>query len=258
VPRLALVGNLSRDVVDGGPPRIGGAPYYAARAWRALGSRATIFTRCGPEERRAYTRRLTALGLPVVMLPGTRTTAFSFYYDGDVRVMTVEHAGDTWTPEEVRAVTAGAWVHVAPLLRSEFPPETLSALARGRRLSLDGQGLVRAPQPGPLRLDADFDPALLEHVQILKLAEEEAEVIGKVDKLGVPEVLVTFGPRGSCIYVGGRPERVGAWPVAADPTGSGDAFSAAYLAGRSGGLAPVAAARRATALVSALLTGRAS
>jgi sugar/nucleoside kinase (ribokinase family) len=258
VPPLALVGNLSRDVVDGGPPRIGGAPYYAARAWRALGSRATIVTRCGPEERVAYARRLSSLGLSVVLLPGTRTTSFSFYYDGEARVMTVEQPGDPWTPADADAVPRGAWVHVAPLLRSDFPVETLAALARGRRLSLDGQGLVRVAEPGPLRLDADFDPAVLEHVQILKLAEEEAEVVGAVDKLGVPEVLVTYGPRGSCVYVDGRSEDVGAWPVAADPTGSGDAFAAAYLAGRSQGLTPVSAARKATALVGALLTGSVS
>jgi sugar/nucleoside kinase (ribokinase family) len=256
VPPLALVGNLARDLVDGRPPRIGGAPYYAARAWRALGSRATIVTRCGPTERVAYARSLSSLGLPVVILPGTATTAFSFYYDGAVRVMTVEQLGDAWQVEDANTVEAGAWVHVAPLLRSDFPVETLAALARGRTLSLDGQGLVRAAERGPLRLDADFDPAMLEHVRILKLAEEEADVIGAVDRLGVPEVLVTYGPGGSCVYYKGSSEQIGAWPVAADPTGSGDAFSAAYLAGRSTGLTPVSAARRATAVVSALLTGR--
>jgi sugar/nucleoside kinase (ribokinase family) len=258
VPPLALVGNLSRDLVDGGPPRIGGAPYYAARAWRALGTRATIVTRCGPEEREAYARRLSAFGLPVVVLPGTRTTSFSFHYDGDVRVMTVEQPGDSWTPADADAVPLGAWVHVAPLLRSDFPAGTLAALAPGRRLSLDGQGLVRVPEPGPLRLDNDFDRDLLRHVQILKLAEEEAEVVGAVDALGVPEVLVTYGPRGSRVCVGGRWEKVGAWPVATDPTGSGDAFAAAYLAARSQGLTPISAARRATALVGALLTGNVS
>jgi sugar/nucleoside kinase (ribokinase family) len=257
VPPLALVGNLSRDLVDGGPPRIGGAPFYAARAWRALGSRATIFTRCGPDERDDYARLLSALGLRVILLPGETTTSFSFLYDGDTRVMTVEQPGDVWTPADADVVTAGAWVHVAPLLRSDFPAGTLAALAHGRRLSLDGQGLVRVPEPGPLRLDADFDPAVLQHVQILKLAEEEAEVLGAVDRLGVPEVLVTYGERGSCVYVDGRKDEVGAWPVAADPTGSGDAFSAAYLAGRSQGLTPVSAARRATAVVGALLAGRA-
>ena len=258
MPPLALVGNLSRDVVDGGPPRIGGAPYYAARAWRALGARATIYTRCGPDDRGAFARQLSVVGLPVVMLPGTATTSFSFHYEEQRRVMSVEHTGDSWTPADVGAVEAGAWVHVAPLLRTEFPADTLAALARGRRLSLDGQGLVRVAEVGPLRLDADFDPTMLAHVQILKLAEEEADVIEAVDGLGVPEVLVTYGPRGSCLYLHGRAQRVGAWPVAADPTGSGDAFSAAYLAGRAQGLAPLSAARRATALVSALLTRRAS
>ncbi len=242
MPPLALVGNLSRDVVDGGPPRIGGGPYYAARAWRVLGTRATIFTRCAPEDRRPYVRHLTALGLPVVSLEGTATTSFSFHYEGDTRIMTVDQPGDTWTPEDVGVVPAGGWIHVAPLLRSDFPAETLAALARGRHLSFDGQGLVR--------------PALLEHVQILKLAEEEAEVVGEIEALGVPEVLVTFGERGSCVYYEGRAVDVGAWPVAVDPTGSGDAFSAAYLAGRSQGLAPVAAARQATGVVGALLTGR--
>lgn len=256
MPPLALVGNLSRDVVDGGPPRIGGAPYYAARAWRVLGTRGTIFTRSGPEDRRAYVRHVTALGLPVVSLEGTATTSFSFHYEGDTRIMTVVQPGDVWTPADAEVVPPGGWIHVAPLLRSDFPAETLGALARGRHLSLDGQGLVRASEPGPLQLDADFDPAMLEHVQILKLAEEEAEVVGAIDKLGVPEVLVTFGERGSRVYYKGRSEEVGAWPVAVDPTGSGDAFSAAYLAGRSQGMAPVAAARQATGVVGALLTGR--
>ena len=258
MPRLALVGNLSRDVVDGGPPRIGGGAFYAARAWRALGTRATIYTRCGPDERAAYSRHLISVGLPVVMLPGRATTAFSFYYIDSVRVMTVEHTGDTWTPADARQVTPGAWVHVAPLLRSEFQADTLAALARGRRLSFDGQGLVRVAEEGPLKLDGDFDRALLRHLRILKLAEEEAEVIGGVDRLGVQEVLVTYGPKGSRVYSDGRWETVGAWPVATDPTGCGDAFSAGYLAGRARGLAPVSAARRATALVSAMLLRRVS
>jgi sugar/nucleoside kinase (ribokinase family) len=171
--------------------------------------------------------------------------------------------GDVWPVADVASVDPRAWVHVAPLLRCDFPAETLGALARGRRVSLDGQGLVRVREPGPLRLDAGFDHALLEHVSILKLAEEEAQVVlGAVDeatvaRLGVPEVVVTYGSRGSIVFADGRAHEVAARPVARDPTGSGDAFAVAYLAGRAAGHAPVAAARRATALVGALLTGRA-
>jgi sugar/nucleoside kinase (ribokinase family) len=118
-------------------------------------------------------------------------------------------------------------------------------------------------EPGSLRLDADFDPAVLEHISILKLAEDEAEVIlGRVDEstvatLGVPEVLVTYGAQGSVVFANGRADEVAAWPVIRDPTGAGDGFAAAYLAARAGGHVPVAAARRATALVGALLMGRA-
>jgi sugar/nucleoside kinase (ribokinase family) len=263
VPPLALVGNLARDIVDGSPPRIGGGAYYGARALRVIGARASVVTRCGPAERTQYGRRMAALGLPVRMLRGTSTTSFELRYEGDHRMMHVLSPGDAWTPADAGAVEPRAWVHVAPLLRSDFPPETLAALARGRRLSLDGQGLVRVRETGRLHLDGDFDPALLEHVAILKLAEEEAEIIlGRIDKstvatLGVPEVLVTYGSHGSCVYANGRAEDVGAWPVARDPTGSGDSFSAAYLAARAGGHAPVPAARRATALVAAILSGRA-
>jgi sugar/nucleoside kinase (ribokinase family) len=263
VPPLALVGNLSRDVVDGGPPRIGGGAFYGARALRTLGARASVLTRCGPHERTAYIRRVAALGLPVRVLRGTTTTSFAFRYEGDRRIMEVVATGDSWTPAEVGAVEPRAWVHVAPLLRSDFSPETLAALARGRRLSLDGQGLVRVRETGSLRLDPGFDPALLEHIAILKLAEEEAElVLGRIEEatvasLGVPEVLVTYGHRGSVVFANGGAHQVGAWPVARDPTGSGDAFAAGYLAARANGHAPAAAARRATALVGALLTGRA-
>jgi sugar/nucleoside kinase (ribokinase family) len=41
-----------------------------------------------------------------------------------------------------------------------------------------------------------------------------------------------------------------------DPTGSGDAFAAGYLAARSVGVAPLAAARQATAVVGTLLAAR--
>jgi sugar/nucleoside kinase (ribokinase family) len=263
VPPIALVGNLSRDVVDGGPPRIGGGAFYGARALRVFGARASVLTRCGAAERVPYIRHMASIGLPARVLRATATTSFELRYAGDNRAMHVMAEGDSWAPEDVAAVEPRAWVHVAPLLRSDFPPETLEALARGRRLSLDGQGLVRVRDTGPLRLDADFDPALLEHVAILKLAEEEADVLlerveeSTVATLGVPEVLVTYGSRGSIVFANGRAEEVGAWPVARDPTGSGDSFAVAYLAARAGGHAPVPAARRATGLVAALLTGRA-
>lgn len=264
---LGLVGSLAIDRIEGGPPQPGGAPFHAARALRLFARPAVVVTRCADEDRSRLVPPLAALGLPVTCLGGTTTSTFAFRYEGDVRHFEIVSAGDSWTPEEARSLRHGAlrdvqWLHVGPLLRSEFPAETLAELAVGRRLSYDGQGLVRRSEPGPLVLDDDFDRSLLEHITILKLAEEEAiAVTGSLEpaalaELGPREVLVTFGSRGALVVAGGKAERVRADPVDADPTGSGDAFSAGYLASRSIGLAPVAAARRATSLVQTLLTGR--
>jgi sugar/nucleoside kinase (ribokinase family) len=77
-------------------------------------------------------------------------------------------------------------------------------------------------------------------------------------ELGVPEVLVTLGSRGSLVFADGRLVAVPARPVdgEVDPTGAGDAFSAAYLVARAAGNAPVPAAGRATAVVAGLLGQR--
>ena len=203
------------------------------------------------------------LGLPVLWRGGSSTAAFSFRYEGDRRVMVVEALGDPWGPADLYGLERADWVHVGALARSDFPAETLAELGRDRRVSFDGQGLVRPERTGPLQLDAAYDPEVLRHVSILKLAEEEARtLVGEPDEsalrsLGVPEVVVTLGSEGSLVLADGKLEKVPAQAAGeVDPTGAGDAFSAVYLASRSSGHAPAAAARRATALVAGLLARR--
>jgi sugar/nucleoside kinase (ribokinase family) len=265
VPRLAVVGNLSRDLVDGGPPRVGGAPFWAARALRALEAPALVVAKCADADRALLVRPLVALGIPVLWLGGSATAAFSIGYDGDRREMTVDGIGDSWSPRDVHKLGDARWVHVGALAQSDFPAETLAELATGRRRILfDGQGLVRPARTGPLELHGDYDPEVLRHVTVLKLAEEEAHaLVGEPDEtalraLGVPEIVVTLGSRGSLVYADGRLERIETQPVGGpvDPTGAGDAFAVAYLAARAGGHAPVPSARRAGALVTGLLARR--
>ena len=262
---LAVVGNLSLDRVDGGEPRPGGAPFHAARALRVLGRPAIVAAKGADADRRVLLPPLVRLGLPVLWRGGGSTAAFSFHYAGDLRSMVVDTLGPSWTAADLHGLERADWVHVGGLARSDFPAETVAALARDRRrLSFDGQGLVRPARTGPLALDAEYDPEVLRHVSILKLAEEEARVlVGEPDadalrSLGVPEIVVTFGSEGSRVLAEGRLERVPAQQVGGevDPTGAGDAFIAAYLVSRSSGYAPVPAARRATALVAGLLGRR--
>jgi sugar/nucleoside kinase (ribokinase family) len=241
--RLDVVGHLARDAVAGGAPRIGGAPWHAGRALRALGLEAKLTAKCGAAEAAGFRAQLETLGLPFELVVGGETTAFSFDYDEDgTRSMTVDAVGEPWRADELR-LEGVEWVHVAPLLRGEID---LDAIPADARILLDGQGLARVPEPGPLRLDADFDRDVLRRVSILKLAAEEARALGVVD---VPELLVTDGVRGATVCG----EHIPAKPVPSDPTGAGDMFAAAYLAARAAGRAPVEAARRAAALVSELL-----
>jgi hypothetical protein len=56
--------------------------------------------------------------------------------------------GPRLEPADLRRARARDWVHVGALARSDFPAETLAALARDRRLSFDGQGWCGPRGPG--------------------------------------------------------------------------------------------------------------
>ncbi len=265
--RLAVAGNVAVDRIDRGPATPGGCPSFAALALRMLGRQGQILTRYAQKDRELFAALLSDLGVPVTTLAAEETNAFGFRYDGEQRTMTVDAIGQPWTPADAAALdpTVG-WVHVAPLLRSDFPAEALAALAGERRvLSYDGQGLVRAPELGPMRLDGKFDRAVLEHISILKLAEDEAVVVAggtfearHARELRAPEILVTYGSAGCTLFVAGDGEHVPvAWPVlGVQTTGAGDVFMVGYIAARSDGQEPRPAAELASELVARMLDER--
>ena len=262
MPRLGVVGLVTLDRVDGGLPRLGGAPYYAARALRLLGHPAVLATKVADEDR----PRLAALGLPTVVERAEHTIVFRIENENGRRRMALEQLGATWTPEDVDGwLEAGLrgveLAHAGALTRADFPAETLARLRHNRRISFDGQGLVRPAQLGEVVLDAAFDPEILRHIDVLKLSEEEAGELSvgpsesSLRELGVPEIVLTLGRRGAVVYSEGVVENVPARPVeTGDETGAGDTFMAAYLSFRLRRHAPRSAARLATEVVHALLT----
>ena len=266
---LALIGNLAVDRIAGGAPRAGGGVFHGARAAAHVGADAVVVTRCAPRDRDVVLAPLEATGVPVLCTDADETTAFSFHYEGDRRVMSVDAVGDPWSVEDVEGWAADAlrdahWVLVAGLLRSHFPADTLAALARpGRRLLPDRQGVLRVARPGPLERDADVDPRALGHLTALKLSEGEARILaGSLEPdalraLGVREVLVTLGSRGALVVTQETAAPIAPHPVpeAADPTGAGDAFSLAYLDARARELDPVAAAEWAARVASEVIAG---
>ena len=254
---VAAIGNLAKDTVDGGRPRVGGAPFHAARALRLLGGNSRIVARSAEADRRALVGPLASLGVRFAWLPAPATTIFELRYHGEEREMTIGDPGSPWTIEDVQSVGRAEWVQVGGLTRGDFPPDVLAALARDRRLALDGQALVRPATAGPLVLDAAFDPAVLAHITALKLNEEELEVLGgeeRVAALGVPELLLTQGSTGALLISRGVRERIPVRRIETDdPTGAGDAFLAAYVWSRAAGHRPVSAARHAATTAARVL-----
>ncbi len=254
---IAVIGNLAKDTIDGGRPRVGGAPYHAARALRLLGGNSRLVARSAEADRRVLVGPLAALGVPWTWRPAPSTTTFEIRYRGEERDMALGDPGSPWTLADAQAVGRASWLQVGGLTRADFPPAVLAALARDRRLALDGQALVRPAVPGPLVLDSDFDPAVLRHVSALKLNEEEVAVLGGEDEvgtLGVPELLLTHGSTGAVLISGGVREHIPVRRIDTDdPTGAGDAFLAAYTWSRAAGHRPVSAARHAATTAARVL-----
>ena len=210
---------------------------------------------------------LEALGLPVVCGDAARTTQFSFHYEGDNRVMTVDAVGEPWSPEDVEewassVLVDAEWIQVAGLLRTDFPAETIAALAGdGRKLLLDAQGIVRLGRTGPLAEDAAVDPAVFHALAILTMNEHEAASLAggteaeRLRSLGVPEVVLTRASRGAVAVTHDEVIEIPATRVHSpvDPTGAGDSFALLYLHARSRGAEPAEAGTHAASVVAELI-----
>jgi sugar/nucleoside kinase (ribokinase family) len=106
---------------------------------------------------------------------------------------------------------------------------------------------------------------LLRHISVLKLAEDEAVIVADgafeestADRLGVPEILVTYGSEGCDVYADGSVVRVpAAWRVeGVQTTGAGDMFTSCYVANRAAGADPRHAVELASELVARELEKR--
>lgn len=257
---VTILGNVAVDRVDGGAPRPGGCPSFAAPLLRV--SRGSIVTRCAPADLPLFAPVLAVCRATI--LESVATAAFEIVNHGDDRTMLVVRTGDRWRPSDLEEVAIEPWVHVAPLLEGDVGADTLGWLRRrGHRLAFDGQGLVRRRATGALQLEAHLDPVLLGMIDVLKLSAAEAAIVdpgfdaGTARALGVPEVIVTHGVRGAVVYLDGEAHHVTPPSIVdvTDATGAGDTFMVSYVGSRAAGADPVhAAALAAHAVVRALET----
>ena len=118
MPRAAIVGDLVLDVVAGAAERPGGAVWYCARALSQIDPDADVVLvcRCAPEDHDALVPGLEKFGFPVRWQPTARTTRFSFHYEGDRRIMSIDALSDPWTRADIAgwvgdAIGDAPWVH---------------------------------------------------------------------------------------------------------------------------------------------------
>ena len=263
---VAVVGSLSLDFVDGGAPRVGGAPFYAARALRALGAPAVIAAKCAAPDRQLLLPPLIRLGLPCAgrtrpcrppsRSPTSASSGACRSRRSPIRGLrrrqwrrSATRAGCRLRRSAARTSRPRRWRH-SPAAAASCSTARASPVRPGSAHSSSMPTTTR-PYCGPCRCSSSR--------RTRPSCWSTATTSERWAAWASSEVVVTLGSRGCIVFADGVAELVRAHPVAAaDPTGAGDAFAAAYVVARSGGAAPTAAARRAAALVSDLLAGRAA
>lgn len=267
--RLAVIGLTARDRVDDHEPSTGGAPVYCLRGLRQVGASARVATKLAKTDV-ALLEPLHALSDEIAWRPAVETAEYALDYPagGGERTVSVRALGEPWEPAQLKAwvlqaLTGCELVHAGALSAGDFPASSIALLAEHHRLSLDGQGLVRPARKGPVSLEAPESLELLEHASVLKLSEEEAEVLDveptatSMTSLGVPELVLTTGERSALILAHGAVVEIKTEPVPVrDATGAGDAFIACYLHARLGGARGAEAGTFAAEAVAAMFRGR--
>ena len=156
---VAAIGNLSLDVVAGGPPRPGGAAFYAARAFARLEADGRVVTRCAAREADVLLPPLRAFGIPVTSGTAATTTAVATV----MRVATFTE-GSLACAREARAKTAET-------SRGNQGRVGVSATADGNLFVWHCHGFVRARDH-----DAFTHLDLLEELRQLSLGLENVDL----------------------------------------------------------------------------------
>lgn len=242
---ICTIGHITLDKVVTGQSvnyMPGGTSFYFSKALRPFDVRYKLVTALAANESHIVDG-IRRDGIDVTALPSEHTVFFENIYslDQDYREQNVHHQAASFEVNGMPAIDAKIY-HLGPLLSDDISVELLKALARKGLVSLDIQGYLRyVSNKKVLYRDWIDKREALPHVAILKANEHEMEVItGKEDPyegakyladLGVREVIITLGSKGSIVYTDGAFQVIPAFEPTAvvDATGCGDTYMAGYL-----------------------------
>lgn len=242
----------------------GGTAYYFACGMNALPRRVTfqMVTSIAQKDKEAV-EKMRQAGIDVVCFDSKETVFFENIYGGDCnhRTQRVLATSDPFTVEQMESLAPARVYHLGTLTSADFSPETVAALARKGKVSIDVQGYLREViDQKVFACDWKEKREVLAMTDMLKLNEYEMEVMtGRKDprevariiaSWGVREVVLTFGSYGSQIYADGRFYDIPAYKPQhySDVTGCGDTFSTGYLYCRAQGMGCEEAGKFAAAM----------
>lgn len=227
----------------------GGTAYYFGHAIQRLGPGGFLLVTALAASEMKAVDDLRKLGIEVKALPSRHSVYFENKYgeNSNNRTQRVLAKADPFTVEALRDVEARIF-HLGTLLADDFPMEVLRDLSRRGRVSIDAQGYLREVRgESVFAVDWPEKSEALRYVDILKANEHEMEVLTgcadpheaalKLADMGVKEVVLTLGDRGSLIYDGSDFHEIPAYPPVevVDATGCGDTYMAGYLFKRAQG-----------------------
>ena len=264
---ICCIGHLTRDKIITPQSTVymaGGTSFYFAHALNHLPQGKVEFqlvTKVG-EESMTEIEKMRQEGIDVVCHPSRHSVYFENKYGADTnrRTQRVLAKADPFTIKEVEQLEARVF-HLGSLLADDFPIEVVETLSRKGLISIDVQGYLREVSGESVHPCAWNDKEqVLAMTDILKLNEYEMQVITdsndphtvatKLARMGVREVVLTFGDYGSLIYADDQFFEVPAYKPQhlVDATGCGDTYSAGYLYCRSQGMSYAESGRFAAAM----------
>jgi len=220
----------------------GGTAWYFSKALRNLHMDYVLVTAVAPTELNII-EDLQKEGIKIITLPSKHTVYFENIYpeNQDHREQNVHNTAAPFTQANMPPIESRIF-HLGPLLSADFTSDLIIDLAKKAMVSLDIQGLLRFTEKRKVYYkDWEDKFRVLPHISILKANEFEMEILtGTTDAhkgakilagLGVKEVIITCGSKGSLIYTGESfisipalmPENT------IDTTGCGDTYMAGYL-----------------------------
>lgn len=227
----------------------GGTAFYFGHAMARLeNDDFLLVTALAPSEKKAVDD-LRKAGVEVKVLPSANSVYFENSYgeNSNDRSQRVLAKADPFSIEGLKDVEAGIF-HLGTLLADDFPLEVLKYLSTKGKVSIDAQGYLREVRgENVFPVDWPEKQEALRYVDILKANEHEMEVLtGSSDPyvaakiladMGVKEVVLTLGDKGSLIYAENNFYMIPAYVPkdVVDATGCGDTYMAGYLYKRNKG-----------------------